>query len=223
MSKDVDLGGGPYRPNWLAYIIGLGTLFFGTILSAALYFWNPKVRQLSDPFASGRDWVGRGGWLVLLAIGLFIRPFYRFYSLGEGFDNLDLDIWNAVTTEGDESYHLLWGPAILGGVMWDLFLLPLELLQIVLYIQLRTSLPKLLIVEFIILLAEGVIFGVVYQILPGVDEGAKAEWFAVFVSGLLAAMIWIPYLLVSRRVRNTFVVRRGAGVVPPPLPPQDSI
>jgi len=220
LSEDVNLGEGPYRPNWLAYIITVGALFFGLAVAGALYFWNPLVRPLKGQLASRGVLVGRGGWLVLLAIGVFIRPVYRWYSLSEGIGSLDLDVWEGLTTEGNELYHLLWGPTILGGVMWDIFLLPLELLQIILYIQMRTSFAKVLIAEMLILLLEGIIFGAVYQILPGVDDDTKMAWGIIFVSGVLSAAIWIPYLLISKRVRNTFVLRRGKQVAPPPLPPE---
>ncbi len=222
LSKDVDLGEGPYRPNWLAFIITAGALFFGAAVAGALYFWNPPVRPLKGQLVSRGVLVGRGGWVVLLAIGVFIRPVYRLYSLSEGIDSLDLDVWEGLTTEGNELYHLLWGPTILGGVMWDIFLLPLELLQIVLYIQMRTSFSKVLIAEMLILLLEGIIFGAVYQILPGVDDDTKMAWGIILVSGVLSAAIWIPYLLMSKRVRNTFVLRRGKQAVPPPLPTEST-
>ena len=40
----------------------------------------------------------------------------------------------------------------------------------------------------------------------------------VAVQSVIAAMIWIPYFMKSRRVRNTFTRGAGRGVGPPPLP-----
>ncbi len=207
-----------YQPNWLAIIIALGALFVGLLASVGFYFWNPAAvppglaSKLGD-----KELFGLGGWLVVVALGLFIRLLLRAVSLIGDFGDLDLSVWNNVTTAGNEYYHWMWAPAILGKVIWDLFVLPLELLQIVLYFQKRTSFPKLLMVEMFFLVVQAAVFGVVYQSLPGIEEGATEESLGNFRSALIAACIWIPYLLVSKRVRNTFVERRGRQVTPPPL------
>lgn len=209
----------PYSPHWLAIIIVMGTLLFGVLISTALYFWNPPPHPVVGLSPGRENLVGRGGWLVLVAIGVFIRPVFRMVSLGQGLFDLDLNVWNELTTSGNENYHILWGPTILGSLMADAIMLSLEILLIVLYIQLRTSFPKILTAELLYLFVEtGILFSV-FQVLPGLDHATKLETGKFVLQATIAVLIWVPYLTVSKRVRNTFVKRRGKRLTPPPLPP----
>ncbi len=211
LSKNIDLENSdedlPYEPNWLATIIALGALFFGILVSVALYFWNPQATTSGDDSKSYL--VGRGGWLVVVAFGVFIRPLYGIYSLFVSFGDLDLNVWNELTTVGNEFYDPLWGPMILGNAMFYMFHLPFGILQIVLYLQLRTSFPKVLIAEFVLLLINASLTCAIYQELAGVDAATINEAKREAMKVLFASAIWIPYLLVSVRVHNTFVRRRG--------------
>ncbi len=208
----------PYEPNWLANIIVFGSFVFGLLAAGALYFWNPLAGPPQRSMRHREFFVGRGGWLVIVAFGLFMRPAFGIYALFGNFADLDLNVWNGVTTPDNEFYHILWGPTILGSAMSNSFLLPLEFLQIVLYFQLRTSFPKLVIAEFVFLLIQIIVLSAAYQVLPGVDEATKREMGFEAFKTLFGAIIWIPYFLASRRVRNTFVKRRGRKLDPPPLP-----
>jgi len=208
----------PYEPNWLANIIVFGSFVFGLLAAGALYFWNPPSRFPLRSKKHGELIVGRGGWMVLVAFGIFVRPLFTTYRLSQSVSDLDLNVWNFLTTSGYENYHILWGPAILGSAMANAFLLPIGILQIILYFQLRTSFPIPVILELVFLFLLTLISAIVYQILPGVGEEAKVETLTQAAKIFLASLVWIPYLLVSKRVRNTFVKRRGKTLVPPPLP-----
>ncbi|RUA10372.1 MAG: hypothetical protein DSY83_17925, partial [Flavobacteriia bacterium] len=89
----------------------------------------------------------------------------------------------------------------------NLALLVFAVLLIILYFKKRTSLPKLI----IILYASSLIFPILDLILYNalfpqelMDASDDQETYTQISRSFISAAIWIPYFLVSKRVKNTF-------------------
>ena len=98
---------------------------------------------------------------------------------------------------------------------------PICLLMVILFFSRRTSLPLLLSVHFIgITIHLGLAAYVGHQI-PNVEKDFARQLVQGFSQMVPVVMIWVPYLFVSKRVRNTFTRQRAKkppAILPPPLP-----
>lgn len=198
------------RMNWLVALLALGMLGFWSWLAMVAYRYDPAPRD--EP---GGRLAGIGGWLVLLAIGLVLRPLMFLASLIKVGEATSMDNWIALTTFGRSTYHALWAPMLLGELAAGLGQLVFSLLLVVLFFQRRSSFPRLgilLLAASVVLQATDVAAG---SLLPaGRIEPTDV---AQVVRSAFYVAIWSAYLLRSERVGSTFVVRYRARK-PPPLP-----
>lgn len=162
-----------------------------------------EIRQDNERRAAGPT--GIGGWLVLVAIGLVISPFRLLVFAGQTYLPIFRDgTWSLLTTPGSESYDPMWAPVLILEVLGNLGFILAGVWLVVLFFKLSPWFPKAYIwvavinPVFIILdawLASHVVAGPMFDPETGAELG----------KAILAALIWVPYMLVSKRVRNTFV------------------
>lgn len=144
---------------------------------------------------------GLRGWLVIVGIGIVFGPvrlagdLYRFY--GE--------------LLAPEMQALLKADSLLAGlvgfeVVGNLVLFLSSLVLAHKYLSCAQSFPRFFIVYSLAILAFIVIDAVLLAILfPGVGEVFDKETVTAILGAAISAAIWIPYMLLSRRVRNTFI------------------
>lgn len=149
---------------------------------------------------------GLGGWLILVGLGIIISPIriaVQIYQIYSGiFSN---GSWTALTTPGTETYNPLWAPILIGEVAINGGLFLMWVFIAFLFFSKKRVFPKFYIgillftLTFILLDALAT-----RSVLPNVpifdDETIKA-----FGQSLIASLIWVPYMLVSKRVKATFV------------------
>jgi hypothetical protein len=125
------------------------------------------------------------------------------------------DRWYALPDYAVGSYRGVIQPVALGLIALQGVLLVAQLFLAVLFFKKRSSAPKAFIamIWFAALLDIMIAVGAV---LFGVDrETSPARLTAEMVPGLFANFIWTAYMLVSQRVRATFVERLpGVQVLP---------
>lgn len=147
-----------------------------------------------------------GGWLILVAFGVVLSPirmaaqFFQLY-----FALFSNGSWAALTTPGSEAYNALWMPLLLleMGVNAGLFIFSLVI--VFLFFSRKRLFPRFYII--------GLMFSLAFQLLDAWAFSAVLTDEPMFdpdtVNGLLqllvGAAIWVPYMLVSKRVRATFV------------------
>lgn len=147
-----------------------------------------------------------GGWLIVVAIGIVFSPvrivsqLFPVYS-----DLLSSGSWAALTTPGAAAYHPLWMPILVLELVMNTGLFCAWIYIAVLFFKKRKNLPKL----YISLLSFTVAFQIgdawalslVMPNTPIFDPETTRE----VARSLGAACIWIPYMLLSKRVKATFV------------------
>lgn len=198
------------RMNWVVALLALGMLGFWSWLARVAYRYDPAPRGDID-----EGLVGIRGWLWLLGFALAVRPLVFLGSLSKLAAAMTMDNWAALTTFGASRYNALWAPLLLGELAAALGQLVFSLLLLVLFFQRRSSFPRfaiVLMVSSLVVKAGDLAFG---SLLPAVH--VKASDIAQAVWAVCPIAIWSAYLLNSRRVRSTFVVRHHTAR-PPPLP-----
>ena len=149
---------------------------------------------------------GLGGWLIVPAIGLFVLPFRLLTSLHSDFLPIFREgYWEILTTPGREAYHPLWAPLITFEVMGNALFVVFDLVLIYLFFTKSHRFPYL----FIAFIVANVVFVVsdyfVAGLIPAVAAQKDTESIREMIRAVSTAIIWVPYFLVSQRVKNTFV------------------
>jgi hypothetical protein len=135
-----------------------------------------------------------------------VSPLRIFFLLASTFVPIFRDgAWEVLTTPGNPAYHPLWAPLILFELIGNVGFIVAQVVALFLYFRRSRWFPRLYLaivitsVPFVFLDAWLVTF-----VLPGqpmLDPGTAAE----LARSLAALLIWGPYMLLSKRVKNTFV------------------
>lgn len=149
---------------------------------------------------------GLGGWLVLVGLGIVIAPLTIIGSIlpdySEMFSN---GSWEVLTTPGTEAYDSLWAPLLYGEIAINgAFVLAWVFIGFLFFSKNR-AFPKWYIGILLFTLAFVVLEPLAIKaVLPNdslIDAAATKE----IGRALITSLIWIPYMLVSKRVKATFV------------------
>lgn len=155
--------------------------------------------------ASGPDTKIRG-WLLLVAIGMVILPLRL---LGFIVDDLlpvfSTDIWGLLTTPGSGVYHPLNGPVLIFELLGNTVLLVGSILVAALFFQKRRRFPLLgvgfLVSAVLFYLAD---YFAALQLPAAAGENDLLSNLDLIGAFLVCAVL-VPYFLVSKRVKTTFV------------------
>lgn len=149
---------------------------------------------------------GLAGWLILPAIGLFILPIRLTISLINDFLPIfQKGYWQVLTTPGSDAYHHLWAPLIVFEIFGNSLFIIFSIVLIFLYFAKSYRFPALFIAYLVVNLvfvAGDYFFA---DLIPVVAAKNDPESMKELMRTIVGATIWIPYFLVSKRVKNTFV------------------
>lgn len=191
------------KPKWI-----VGLLLFMCLGFAALACWRIYTLYDPEPRFEGEG-IQIGGWLFLIGIGVVITPFRLFYQIFFSDDFLDFAMWSSLI----DAEQWNWIVLVFVEMLYNSFYLVYSILVLIIFIQRKTSFPRLmslmLAVSATFLIADTL---VAHHMGPGLsDEDLKANYKEI-VRGILAALIWIPYLNIADRVKKTFVLQRKPSV-----------
>ncbi len=149
---------------------------------------------------------GLGGWLVLIGLGIVISPLgiigsvFPIYS--EIFSN---GSWEVLTTPGTEAYNSLWAPIIYGEIAINGALVIAWIFVAFLFFSKKRVFPKwyigMLLFTLALILVDAMAVKAVLPNEPVFDSETTKE----LGRSLVVCLIWIPYMLTSKRVKATFV------------------
>lgn len=153
-----------------------------------------------------KDLKGLGGWLILVGIGIVVAPFRLIYEYGPMYYSIFTDgSFDVLTTPGSEIYNSLWAPLLIGEALYNSLLVLASIYLIYLFFSKHYLFPKI----YIAIVTFSLFFipldawvGSLVIIDEAMFDPATTK---EFVRALVSAVIWIPYMLVSKRVKATFV------------------
>ena len=149
---------------------------------------------------------GLRGWLILVGIGVVVSPIRLLASLVQTYKPIFEDgTWEALTTVGSESYNPYFGSLLIGEIAFNTIIVAARIYLIYLFFSKHYLFPKL----YIGIVAASLIFipldaWIVTKVFPG-EPMFDPETTKEFMTSFIAGVIWVPYMLVSERVRITFV------------------
>jgi len=156
---------------------------------------------------------GLGGWLILVGFGLVITPFRILGEITQVyvpmFDNGRYEI---ITTPGTALYHPFWSAFIWGEIVFNTFLGIASIALIVIFFSKKKIFTKFYIgfisFSFLFILADAMLLSILSDIMLIKVAMSKPDIFSIIkglMTGLLFVVIWIPYMLFSKRVKVTFI------------------
>jgi len=152
---------------------------------------------------------GLGGWLILVGIGVIVAPIRLLVTYIPIYRPIfENGTWEALTTVGSEAYNPIWGPLIIGEISYNTIMIVASIYLIYLFFSRHYLFPKV----YIAVVAASLVFipldaWLVTKIFPDepmFDPETTKEFMRVLISGL----IWVPYMLISKRVEATFVEKK---------------
>jgi len=147
-----------------------------------------------------------GGWLILVAIGIIFSPVRIVFQLVPIYSNLISDgSWAALTTPGTGAYHPLWIAILVGEIIVNAALFCGWIFIAVQFFAKKKRLPKLYISILLSTIAIQLGDAWAISLVRPNDPIFDPETVRELGRSLVAACIWIPYMLVSTRVKATFV------------------
>jgi hypothetical protein len=148
-----------------------------------------------------------GGVLLLVAIGLIVS---LVQNLGHFLGNLApyrrQQVWERLTTPGSIAYHPYWKPVVLFELASSAAILGLNAMGLVLFFRKQRVFPKVIIlgipIIFILILIGYYLSGLIPAVAESPDYSKQQS---VLIVRFVALHVWIPYFLLSERVKKTFV------------------
>lgn len=152
-----------------------------------------------------------GGWLILVAISLFLSffaPLMFFIELSFIFEP---DLWIYFTDPASEGYHGMFSYLIYFEVFANLTLVVFLIVIVMLFFKKKSAFPQYFIVYIIVslfvVLTDVILADMVFGSYPD-DWGLTASFednIGQMFGAFVYATVWIPYMITSTRVKKTFV------------------
>ncbi len=188
-------------------------LLAGITACVVIWFWDPAPR----PKESGsRNLHGIGGWMILPMLQCLALPFICIYEISTFYTVIDADTFTLFSGFENENTQRI---AFACGIFFSACILMVSLLQLKLLYSHRTSFPLVFIVLGVVIFSSDILYLYFSEIASGEDASSEgSRGITRSISGLI---IWTIYMLVSNRVKTTFIRRRKKPEPipqPPPLP-----
>lgn len=173
----------------------------------AFYAWGRTDKQRQQSLKNGVSDTqflnGLSGWLILLAAMLWVTLLGSvLQAMSDVPQIIRGNLWTEYTTPGRAAYHPLWATLLAldwGTNLFTLFLLPWLL---TLFFQRKKAFPAIMFWTMLVFVALCALrFGVADRIAFLRGDGLVLP----LIFAVLKALVWIPYLRLSKRVKATFV------------------
>ena len=148
---------------------------------------------------------GLGGWLILLGVAVAVSPFIMLRHVAETVKAVFMsDMWKLLTSPDSESYHALWAPFLIGEIGFNVLSMVVSSYMVYLFFAKKKSFPSWYIwghaVTLVVQIVDVLLLQVVMPGQPLLDPETSKE----LTRSVMGIVVWVPYLLLSKRVALTF-------------------
>jgi len=155
---------------------------------------------------NNEDLNGLRGWLILVGIGVVLSPINSLViGVEMCFQLIESGSWEAMTSVNSKSFTPYWGELVIGEIIFNVLMVLVSIYIAYLFFTKHFLFPKLFIIFSVIsLMAIPLDAWLITKVLPDV-EFFRTEATDEFIRAFMYCSIWIPYMLVSKRVKVTFL------------------
>ena len=149
---------------------------------------------------------GLGGWLILIGLGVALAPIRLLTTLTTVYKPLfDDGTWQLLTTAGSEDYIPHFGTLLIAEITFNSLMLLASIYLVYLFFTKHYLFPRVFIglalATLVFIPLDAWCVTRLFPEQPMFDQQTTGE----LVKTIITAVIWIPYMLVSKRVKATFV------------------
>lgn len=149
---------------------------------------------------------GLGGWLILVGIGIVVGPFRMAFIMLETYREVSANgTWEILTTQGSGFYYPELAALIVVEMVVNLAILAASVYVAYLFFTKRRSLPAwyigVAVFSLVFVVVDAIVVSAMLPDMSLLDSETAGE----MGRSLIQVCVWVPYMLVSKRVRNTFV------------------
>lgn len=201
--------------GWLRLwpMVVAGVAAFGVALAGAFavgwWTWTTPPTPRGAGYDIRLD--GLQGWLLLVGLAVILRPFLALAGLGSLLAPYvtNPQIWQFFTTPGGQFYSPLWQPIFLYEIALNTMVLVFSLVLLVLFFTKRKTFPPVYIGVLAAVAVGGLVDVGLVSLVPeeSFPENVRSQGLPgarEAVQNVVTALIWIPYLILSKRVQSTF-------------------
>ncbi len=176
------------------------TIFFAIILVYIARDLNKKDKQIADCDTP----LNIGGWLILPTIGILITPIILSRTIFTNGFFLQSS-WDFISSRNSDAFNIVWSITFLFELLMNTLCLIYSVFLIVILIKRRTIFPVHFITfRFINLFV--VVTDIILTSLINSEYFPSDSWNAKeLMRAIVGTAIWVPYMLNSQRVKETFV------------------
>lgn len=203
-NKAIAASSSTFEFSWAAGISSLLLVSLFVFIAIKLYFKYDTGSATPDSEAQVI-----GGWLILIGIGLVFSPFKLLFGLYHTPVFLNNAIWSNLFDFNNTSKNMLLGIVMIFELVYNCAQLVFVVLLIFLFFKRRTIFPLFAIAFYVITLVFLITDSWVVSLLNSTELNIpdKKAAFKDIMRGILSVAIWVPYLLRSKRVKQTFIIR----------------
>lgn len=190
------------KTNWWAVLIFLALL--ASFAWITIKYYHNRNASSAIYLYDDAEYDAIGGWLVLLAISLFVSPLRIFFAVMIPY-MFSLQVWNSFVYYGEVSQLLLSSLLVFEFVINTLIFF-LSGYCFYLLIKRRDIFPQTLLALLILQVAFTILDTVAASMLFEKQPETFGEYSEIFRT-IIFGIIWILYIFNSTRVKGTFVVK----------------
>lgn len=183
-------------PSFTIVMITIASLILSSLLFFYLYRWDPKI------YISVSESRPLGGWLILPLLGLIITPFRLLLNLSE-LNYFDGTMWEAITNSTYTTYNPGLAFVVGSELFLNIMIFIYTIFLIIIFIKRRSSViylfPLYYAFNLVVLIADA-LFTESY-----LETNHDISSWTDILKMMVGAAIWIPYILLSERAKETFV------------------
>lgn len=149
---------------------------------------------------------GVGGFVVLLGFSLALAGLQLLHYIVNTYAFIFDESWRAFTTPGEPEYDPNWKLVVGIQLLMYLTLVPLLTAVLVSFARRRKTFIRLAILWLIVAFLVSIVDNNLMALIPALQsDGTLNESALDALRTGLAALVWIPYLMFSKRVKQIFV------------------
>ena len=152
---------------------------------------------------------GLGGWLGFLGLGLVVAPLRMLIVLSRDYAPiLEPGFLEALTREDSVTYSPWWRPVLISEVSVNTVLFVASLYMIYLFFTKHTWFPRVFVTISLFTLVFVILSACAAALVLADEPMFDAATLKEVLGSLVQCSIWVPYVLISKRVEATFTETR---------------
>ena len=153
---------------------------------------------------------GKKGWLAFLMLPVTLSPLMlAAQCAGVVSDIIKPGVWGALTTPGSRSYQAAWANVVTAEIVADTWLVALAAYVAYAYWTTRRSFPALFVVLAIssatVQIGDAALVDAMFPKVQEESGAGKAGGGSVGIGRWIVSLLWVGYVMQSKRVKATFL------------------